>query len=235
VTWTIAGLAASGVGHEATLSIVAFVDTVAVVTNTATFTQTTPNGSGGNTGSSNIVTLTPSYADLSLVKTVADPSPQTGGNDTYEITVSNKGPDAASSVVVTDPLPAGLTFVSDSVSMGSVSESNASGDGEITWEVGTLASGASATLDAVVTVTAQTGSITNSAQVTDASYDPTGQTKTATAVAVVEPPTVVPPNHTGEPWSGSDFWIIVSLFGVSGLAIIEVSRRRSRRNRSTAR
>jgi uncharacterized repeat protein (TIGR01451 family) len=54
-------------------------------------------------------------ADLAIEKT-ASPSPATPGTDeTYTLQVTNKGPDAAENVVVSDRLPAGLSFVSASV------------------------------------------------------------------------------------------------------------------------
>jgi len=52
-------------------------------------------------------------ADLAITKT-ASPSPATaGGQLFYDITVSNNGPSLASNVVVTDLLPTGVTYVTD--------------------------------------------------------------------------------------------------------------------------
>lgn len=59
VTWTIPNLAPSGLASSTGLEILVKVETPATVTNTATFKETTPDGSGGTTGSSNTVTLTP--------------------------------------------------------------------------------------------------------------------------------------------------------------------------------
>lgn len=53
-------------------------------------------------------------ADLQIEKTAA-PSPATPGTDeTFTLKVTNHGPNTAANVVVSDPLPAGLTFVSAS-------------------------------------------------------------------------------------------------------------------------
>jgi uncharacterized repeat protein (TIGR01451 family) len=53
-------------------------------------------------------------ADLQIEKT-ATPDPATPGTDeTFTLKVTNKGPNTAANVVVSDPLPAGLTFVSGS-------------------------------------------------------------------------------------------------------------------------
>jgi uncharacterized repeat protein (TIGR01451 family) len=52
--------------------------------------------------------------DLSLTKTVNDPTPPVGTNVTFTVTVSNaNGFSTATNVTVTDVLPAGLTYVSD--------------------------------------------------------------------------------------------------------------------------
>ena len=77
-------------------------------------------------------------ADLSVTKTVDRTAPLIGDIVTYTVTVSNAGPDTAPAVAVDDALPAGLTLVSAGASSGSYSDP--------TWNVGSLASGAQATL-----------------------------------------------------------------------------------------
>jgi uncharacterized repeat protein (TIGR01451 family) len=53
-------------------------------------------------------------ADLQIEKTAA-PNPATAGTDeTFTLKITNHGPNTAANVVVSDPLPAGLTFVSAS-------------------------------------------------------------------------------------------------------------------------
>ncbi|MBI3188130.1 MAG: DUF11 domain-containing protein, partial [Gammaproteobacteria bacterium] len=69
-----------------------------------------------------------------------------GGNVTYTLAYDNYGGAAASSTVLTDTLPAGMTFVSCS---GGCSNSS----GTVTWNLGTVAAGASGS----VTVTASAG------------------------------------------------------------------------------
>ena len=56
-------------------------------------------------------TPTPSSADLTVTKS-GDESARVGGTITYNIVVTNGGPDAATNVVLTDPIPAHTTFVS---------------------------------------------------------------------------------------------------------------------------
>src|SRR5262249_29552869 len=63
----------------------------------------------------------PPTTDLSIVK-VAAPNPVTvGQNLTYVLTVANSGPSASDNVVVTDPLPAGETFIASVPSQGTAS------------------------------------------------------------------------------------------------------------------
>ena len=58
-------------------------------------------------------------ADLSLTKTVDDPTPTICETVAFTVTVANAGPDTATGVMVTDLLPAGLAFVTAKTSQGS--------------------------------------------------------------------------------------------------------------------
>ncbi len=102
--------------------------------------------------------VAPPAADLSLLKSVDDPSPERGDQVTFRITVSNHGPDGTSGVSVSDQLPAGLEFVSAATSQGSYAEATGA------WAVGDLAVGASATLD-IIGVVETVGQVTNTAEV----------------------------------------------------------------------
>ncbi len=101
--------------------------------------------------------------DLELSKDVAPAAVQVGDETVFTISVINQGPDDATGVVVTDTLPAGLTYVSDNA--GGAYDS-ATG----VWTIGDLAVGASATMDFTVTVDA-VGSFTNEAEVTAANEE----------------------------------------------------------------
>lgn len=82
---------------------------------------------------------------------------------TYTIGVSNAGPQSAASVSVTDPLPAGTTFVSCSTSQGTCSGPPVGTNGTVTATLGTIASAGSATFTIVVNVTALNGTLNNTA------------------------------------------------------------------------
>ena len=85
-------------------------------------------------------------ADLGVTVTPDNATPAAGSNVVFTYTASNSGPAAAGAVKVKAPLPDGLTYVSTTTATGSY----ASATGE--WTVGSLASGATATLAITATV-----------------------------------------------------------------------------------
>jgi uncharacterized repeat protein (TIGR01451 family)/fimbrial isopeptide formation D2 family protein len=228
VTWTVPNLGPPGDQSSATLQIVVLVGTTSGVTNKVSFTQQTPDATGGTSGSSNTVSLTPAYAKLHLSKVVSDPSPDVGTEGTYTITVSDAGPDAAKDVVVTDDLPAGIQFVSVSSSTGSASESTVDGVQVVAVDVGLLAVNAQAIISIVVKFTAA-GTVVNTATATDSTFNRSstgGEVAEASVSAAVIPGATVPLTNTGEPWSGWPYWLLVGLFGAAGLFMVESARRR---------
>ena len=92
--------------------------------------------------------------------------PFVGSAVTYSIGVTNNGPATATAVIVSDALPVGLTFISSGQSQGSSSF----GAGLVTFNVGSLASGAGAGLTVRV-VPSTGGLIANTANVTAAETD----------------------------------------------------------------
>ena len=87
-------------------------------------------------------------ADLSVVKS-ASPNPVVAGNQlTYTFTTTNNGPSTTTGVTLADTLPAGVQYVSSSSSQGTVTNNN----GTLSVQLGSLASGAVATTNIVVTV-----------------------------------------------------------------------------------
>ena len=170
--WTV-GTVSPGVPQ--TLSITATVVSPAAQTNTGTISdadQFDPN-TGNNTASA---TETPQQAaDLLLIKSVSDATPNVGDQIVYTITVFDAGPDAATGVQVTDLLPAGLTFVSATPSQGSYD--NVSG----VWTVGTVSPGVSQTLSITATVVSPAAQ-TNTGTISDADqFDPNTGNNTASA------------------------------------------------------
>lgn len=171
--WTVGTIAN---GANATLQIVASIDTVGTKTNSAQVTasdqtdsDSAPNNSVATEDDQDSVSLTPQVADLSLTKSVSNATPNVGDNVTFTITASNGGPDSATNVSVSDALPAGVTFVSDSPSQGTYSSSTG------IWTVGTIASAGSAALQLVGSVDS-IGTKTNTAQISAADQADTDST-----------------------------------------------------------
>ncbi|MEZ5534064.1 MAG: DUF11 domain-containing protein [Thiolinea sp.] len=136
------------------------------VTPDADSTPDTTNGNDGtvsddvidNTGGDQddhdvaVVTIAPTV-DVELGKAVmqadgvtAATTVRRGDTLIYVLTAENKGPDDATNVVVTDQLPAGLTYVSDDT--GGTAYDSING----TWTVGDLVNGGSKSLKITVTV-----------------------------------------------------------------------------------
>ncbi|HEY6942292.1 DUF7507 domain-containing protein [Dokdonella sp.] len=152
--WTIGSVAA---GDSVALQIIATVTLPGDITNTATVDAdehdpNTTNNTGG-------VTLNGQSADIQVLKGVDDANPVRGDTVTFTITATNNGPSAATGVVISDLLPAGVSFVSATPSAGTYD--NLTG----TWTIGGLAAsgaGATATLTVVADVDTDSG-FTNTA------------------------------------------------------------------------
>lgn len=115
-----------------------------------------------------------SSADLSINKTgptTAAPS----ANLTYNLAIANTGPGSAAAVTVTDILPAGVTYVSATPSVGTCSFTSA-----VTCNLGTMANGASATIALVVTSPSSGGAFANTATVASTTPDPSTANNTST-------------------------------------------------------
>src|SRR5262249_14945279 len=109
-----------------------------IITNTATIDSDTDDPDLSN--NSDETSVPPQSADLAVTKTVDNARPNVGDVVTFTVTVTNSGPDAATGVIVTDPLPAGLRFVGATPSQGTYDRTIG------VWTVGTLIEDATATL-----------------------------------------------------------------------------------------
>ena len=145
--WTIGTL---NDGTIATLNITATVDTgagalaqpITNATTAATGDQPDPDTTTDNLTAD----ITVNYnANLVTTKNVDVLSPQAGDTIVYTLTVVNNGPAPASNVSLTDVLPAGVSYLSDD--SAGVYDSVAG-----VWTIGSLANGATATLNISATV-----------------------------------------------------------------------------------
>ena len=109
-------------------------------------------GGGGDNG-----------ADIAVSKAVSDTTPAASTTVTYTITVTSTGPDSTNNLRITDMLPAGVSYVSDT---GNGAYATSTG----VWTIGTMASGSTTSLSITVMVVATTGTeVTNSASVSNSS------------------------------------------------------------------
>ena len=97
--------------------------------------------------------------DLSLVKTVDNESPKVGEQVTFTLTINNAGPSTATGVEVTDQLPDGYTYISDT---GNGTYDATSG----IWTVGSLEKDENQSLEIVVEVLAS-GNYNNQATISN--------------------------------------------------------------------
>ncbi len=159
--WTINTLSN---GASITLNIIAqIVKSNTVITNTATVNNNTYDPNPTNNQDQTATTVS-AASDLNITKTVNNTHPNYLQNITYTITAHNNGPDTAAGVVVTDKLPAGLTWISDN-------SNRAYNPITGTWTIGNLANGESAILKIIAQITASNTQITNIASINGTNYD----------------------------------------------------------------
>ena len=148
----------------------------------------TGNVTTSNDGSdhSSASTCVQALVDLTVTK-AGSPATQTlgDGNITWTIVVTNHGPDADTGVTISDPMPAGNTFVSASTSQGSCT-----GGAILNCSIGTMAAGASVTIT-LVTTPSTVGDQVNT--VTVAGNRPETNTGNNTATATVRTVGVITP------------------------------------------
>jgi uncharacterized repeat protein (TIGR01451 family) len=119
---------------------------------------------------------------------VASPEPARAQKPlAYTIRVDNIGPSNAAGVVVTDDLPANVSFVSATPSKGSCQTPPIGTHGTVTCNLGFLPRAQSATAQLVVKVTApRKSSVSNTASVASATPDPNTANNSATITTPVK-------------------------------------------------
>jgi len=186
-TETAAADLASGSSDTFTLVVTAPADAApgTAFNDSASVSSTTADPNTSNNSAAQNGTIVGTPADLA----VAASGPATaneGDQFTYTVIVTNTdAANAGTGVVLTDTLGANLKYVSATASQGTFSQSG----GVVTFTVGTLAAGASATL----TVTAQAtedGTVTDSASATSTSADPNTSNNSAGASTAVNEPVI---------------------------------------------
>jgi len=177
----LGGLAA---GASAKFTIVVSPTAAGLITNTASVIATSGEVdlNPANNSADAVVTANLPQADVSLAIS-ANPNPVTvGSNLTATVTVTNSGPNAALNVVVSNALPAGVTYVFGSASASQGTVSNLSG--VIVANLGTLPANASATIT-FREAPFSAGSITNTVRVSSLALDGNSANNSASAISTV--------------------------------------------------
>ena len=125
-------------------------------------------------------------SDVGIAMSASDTRVKNRGNLAYTISVNNAGPTTAPSVVMTDSLPEGLTFVSVKPSQGSCLNPAPGFTGTVTCNLGTIDNGAKATITLVVTVNSPSASpVANSSSAVAQAPDPNLVNNSATLITSV--------------------------------------------------
>lgn len=122
------------------------------VTNSASITSVNESDTDNSNNSSSIavnINCQTNNPDISLVKTASTTEVLAGDTLTYTLVARNTGSEDATDVIITDALPvAQVNYSSDD---GGAATS-VDGSGVLTWDIGTLPAGGTATLDITVIV-----------------------------------------------------------------------------------
>jgi uncharacterized repeat protein (TIGR01451 family) len=155
--WTIDSLAkgtSTSLAITATVKQAGQIVTIASITNPGLSDPDLSNNSSGL-----LLNAEGAQADLAVAKKVDNASPAQNSNVTFTLSVTNNGPNNATSVALTDLLPTGLNYQSSS---GSGTYNSGTG----VWTVGALDVGQTAEL-LITAKVVNTGEIVNTATITN--------------------------------------------------------------------
>jgi uncharacterized repeat protein (TIGR01451 family) len=172
------GSVAAGASPRVTIVVVPMQD--GTISNTASLKTSEDDRNPRNNVSTEQTTIKP-VADVRIAKSGSPDPVHVGDTLVYALTVTNDGPSGAGGVTVSDNLPASVKLMSASASQGSCNPGASVG-----CSLGSLAKGASATVDIKV-MPGQAGTIANTASVKADPSDPNSGNNTASAATTVKP------------------------------------------------
>ena len=178
VTCTVGGLPNGGLVTRDVRVTVLPAAAGTTVSNTST-TSTTTHEPDTSNNDATATTDVAEDADLRLAKTAAPAAVLHDHTTTFTLTATNDGPSTAVNATITDPLPAGLEFVSADAGCTEAS-------GTVTCALGNLASGAS-TARQIVVKGVTNGTWTNTGTVASDTRDRDTSNNSASADVVVGP------------------------------------------------
>jgi uncharacterized repeat protein (TIGR01451 family) len=177
VTCTMPTLAV-GSANPITINFAAAPANAVVLSNTATVTSSDSDPVPANNSSTVGLTVV-AVSDLSITKTSAPASGNVNGGQAvaYTLQVNNAGPSTATSISVSDPLPAGSAFVSATGTGWSCNQVA----GTVTCTIASLAVGAANPITISITAPNTAGPLNNTATVSSAVADPTPGNNSSTS------------------------------------------------------
>ncbi len=168
------------VGGTAYITVIVIPTVQSTISSTASVTSSEIDPDTSNNSATVQTQVNPATADLA-VGLVASPNPGVvGGTLVYTVSITNNGPSDASGVVITNFLPPSATYLSSTISQGSISA------GAGLWTIGTLLSGNTATATITVVPTAE-GTLFASSTAQASQLDSIPANNTATLLVPVGP------------------------------------------------
>ncbi len=205
--WTIGTLNS---GATATLNITAQVTTATTIIDTATYTPTTTPDPNSTNNNQTVTLIVPaSSADIQVNNTASNYTPTNGSDVTLTVTVKNNGPSTAQNVTIQEGLNGNyLKYISDT-SGGTYNSTTG------LWTIGTLNSGATATLNITAQVTTATTIIDTATYTPTTTPDPNSTNNNQTVTLIVPASSAdIQVNNTASnytPTNGSDVTLTVTV------------------------
>ncbi len=150
-------------------------------TATASATNIVPNLTN-NSATATVIVANANSADVAIVKTATPPSTVPSGHTlVYTLVVTNNGPATATNVIVMDPLPTDVTYLSSSATNpGTCSEAG----GTVTCTFSSMNNAATATIS-ILTLAGSPGTATNTATVRADQTDSNPANNTSTQTEII--------------------------------------------------
>jgi uncharacterized repeat protein (TIGR01451 family) len=159
-----------------------------IISNTITANATGSEVTGAtNSATANVLVVSPTQADVTIVKTASPEPVVQGTNLTYTIQVTNNGPAVATGVSVSDPIPADVTLTSASSTQGTCTQVS-----PVVCTIGSVSVGAAVTItiDVNVGTFGSDTTATNTATLTTTTSNPNPNPTSSVTSTLVTPTAV---------------------------------------------
>jgi uncharacterized repeat protein (TIGR01451 family)/LPXTG-motif cell wall-anchored protein len=223
-TWDVGAL---GVDQTVSCEITVTATAAGEISNVATVDGPQIDPTPDNNTDDAVIDVEP-LVDLAIEKSATPGSVTVGDHVTYTLTVRNLGPSPATGVVVTDPLPAEVGYLSDTCGGANLPP--------WTWQIGNLARGETVSCEITVQVTSA-GEISNVAEVSGNEEERTRDNNASPATVEADEAETPPPSPPQPlPNTGSAISPLLPIAGISltilGGSMLLGARARTRRARA---